>query len=60
VVGGLVASQALTLFVTPVIYLYMEWLSGWLLGLGGRKASAAPADVQPSLFDEGAPKAAAR
>ena len=28
VVGGLVVSQALTLFVTPVIYVYMERLSG--------------------------------
>ncbi|WP_442583177.1 efflux RND transporter permease subunit [Mesorhizobium sp. ASY16-5R] len=33
VVGGLVVSQALTLFITPVIYIYMEQFSGWLLGL---------------------------
>lgn len=54
VVGGLVASQALTLFVTPVIYLYMEWLSQWLLGFG-RKRGTGPAlaeeeAMQPSLF----------
>jgi hydrophobic/amphiphilic exporter-1 (mainly G- bacteria), HAE1 family len=28
VVGGLIVSQTLTLFVTPVLYLYMERLSG--------------------------------
>ncbi len=30
VVGGLLVSQPLTLFVTPVIYLYLEWLSNRL------------------------------
>jgi multidrug efflux pump subunit AcrB len=29
-VGGLVVSQALTLFSTPVIYLYLDRLSAWL------------------------------
>ena len=30
VVGGLIVSQTLTLFVTPVLYLYMERLSGFM------------------------------
>ncbi len=29
-VGGLIVSQALTLFTTPVIYLYLDRLSNWL------------------------------
>jgi HAE1 family hydrophobic/amphiphilic exporter-1 len=33
VVGGLLVSQVLTLFITPVIYVYMERLSDWLLRL---------------------------
>jgi HAE1 family hydrophobic/amphiphilic exporter-1 len=32
VVGGLIVSQTLTLFITPVFYLYMEAASGWLRG----------------------------
>ena len=29
-VGGLLVSQALTLFTTPVIYLYLDRLSAWI------------------------------
>jgi HAE1 family hydrophobic/amphiphilic exporter-1 len=32
VVGGLVVSQALTLFITPVLYTYMEGISNWITG----------------------------
>jgi len=28
IVGGLLLSQVLTLFTTPVVYLFMEWLRG--------------------------------
>jgi len=28
-VGGLILSQALTLFTTPVVYLYLDRLSQW-------------------------------
>jgi hydrophobic/amphiphilic exporter-1 (mainly G- bacteria), HAE1 family len=41
VVGGLLVSQSMTLFVTPVVYTYMESLQArlgrWLWFLGGRK-----------------------
>ena len=47
VVGGLIVSQLLTLFITPVIFLYMEGLSRWLQSTWanlrhGRRREAAP------------------
>ncbi|HEX2633143.1 MAG TPA: multidrug efflux RND transporter permease subunit, partial [Bradyrhizobium sp.] len=38
-VGGLIVSQALTLFTTPVVYLYLDRLSNWFAGRG-RSGSA--------------------
>ena len=31
-VGGLIVSQMLTLFTTPVVYLYLDRLQNWLHG----------------------------
>jgi HAE1 family hydrophobic/amphiphilic exporter-1 len=36
-VGGLLLSQMLTLYTTPVVFLYLDRLSEWL---GGRRAPA--------------------
>jgi HAE1 family hydrophobic/amphiphilic exporter-1 len=38
-VGGLIVSQALTLFTTPVIYLYLDNLSNWFGGRGRTEAT---------------------
>jgi HAE1 family hydrophobic/amphiphilic exporter-1 len=47
-VGGLLVSQALTLFTTPVVYLYLDRLSQWLNGRLGRAAvDRAPRDGTP-------------
>jgi multidrug efflux pump len=45
IVGGLIVSQALTLYTTPVIYLYMDRLSIWLRGLRGEQFPAQPAEA---------------
>jgi HAE1 family hydrophobic/amphiphilic exporter-1 len=43
VVGGLLFSQMLTLYVTPVVYVYMEHLQEWLGRVFvGRRAEAGP------------------
>ena len=45
-VGGLIVSQALTLFTTPVVYLYLDRLSNWLQG------TKHGAETQPADSDE--------
>jgi HAE1 family hydrophobic/amphiphilic exporter-1 len=39
VVGGLIVSQTLTLFITPVIYLYLESAHQWYLRKRARRAA---------------------
>ena len=41
-VGGLIFSQALTLFTTPVIYLFMERARAWAARKPWRSAPSAP------------------
>jgi multidrug efflux pump len=45
IVGGLIVSQALTLYTTPVIYLYMDRLSKWLQTLRHGRLPEAPAEA---------------
>ncbi len=42
VVGGLLFSQFLTLFVTPVFFLYMDRFQDWLRARRRRKVAALP------------------
>jgi hypothetical protein len=49
IVGGLLVSQWLTLYTTPVIYLYLERLASWI----GRPYR--PSRIQEALSDRPAP-----
>jgi HAE1 family hydrophobic/amphiphilic exporter-1 len=43
IVGGLILSQAMTLYTTPVVYLYLDQLSSWLT----RRTSKSPLQTIP-------------
>jgi multidrug efflux pump len=47
IVGGLILSQMLTLFTTPVVYIYMDRLQSWIQGA----RSHAPAPVPATQTD---------
>jgi multidrug efflux pump len=48
VVGGLLLSQVLTLYITPVIYIYMERFQEWLRRIrSGRRRTP----VGPGVLD---------
>ncbi|MEA3149092.1 MAG: hypothetical protein QOD56_31 [Gammaproteobacteria bacterium] len=53
-VGGLILSQALTLFTTPVVYLYLDQFSLWLKRRRGRPPHAAdqPQHITPQPTGE--------
>ena len=52
IVGGLLVSQALTLFTTPVIYIYLDQLSDWI---SSRRAQPSSVQPQPQVNQKTAP-----
>ena len=47
IVGGLLLSQILTLFTTPVVYLYLDQLTGHLQRMGNRLRGPSPDPRSP-------------
>jgi hypothetical protein len=47
-VGGLALSQLLTLYTTPVIYLYLDRLQNWL---DGRRVERAEMDIRAAAAE---------
>ena len=45
IVGGLIVSQMLTLFTTPVVYLYLDRLQAWIQRSRAQTVSPAPAQT---------------
>jgi hydrophobic/amphiphilic exporter-1 (mainly G- bacteria), HAE1 family len=48
VVGGLIVSQCLTLYITPVVYLYMESFQEWATRKRHDKSVPAKTGINPA------------
>jgi HAE1 family hydrophobic/amphiphilic exporter-1 len=47
IVGGLALSQLLTLYTTPVIYIYLDRLQTWIRRRGNTQAASGHAEPLP-------------
>jgi HAE1 family hydrophobic/amphiphilic exporter-1 len=48
IVGGLALSQILTLYTTPVVYIYLDRLQTWLFGDKRKQAASGSAAAAPA------------
>jgi HAE1 family hydrophobic/amphiphilic exporter-1 len=48
IVGGLALSQVLTLYTTPVVYIYLDRLQIWLFGEKKNKVASGHAEPAPA------------
>ena len=48
IVGGLCVSQVLTLYITPVVYIYLDYIDSWLSGR--RKAPKPVVELDPGVM----------
>jgi hypothetical protein len=53
VVGGLVFSQIITLYITPVYYIYLDAFQKWLRRLFGKPAREPVPELLPDLERNG-------
>jgi HAE1 family hydrophobic/amphiphilic exporter-1 len=48
IVGGLALSQILTLYTTPVVYIYLDRLQTWMFGGRSKQAESTHVETQPA------------
>jgi HAE1 family hydrophobic/amphiphilic exporter-1 len=48
IVGGLALSQILTLYTTPVVYIYLDRLQTWMFRGRSKQATSAHVETQPA------------
>jgi hypothetical protein len=53
VVGGLLVSQVITLYITPVYFTYLESFQQWVRGILRRRRSAPAQELAPVLTENG-------